>query len=44
MEADNILAPDSSRGDLHEVDLLINFNNGEEESKVPQAVIEKEEE
>ena len=44
MEADNILAPDSSRGDLHEVDLLINLDNGEEESKVPQAVIKKEEE
>ena len=41
MEADNILAPDSSRGDLHEVDLLIKLDNGEEESKVSTAVIEK---
>ena len=44
MEADNILAPDSSRGDLHEEDLLINLDNGEEESKDPKVVIEKEEE
>ena len=44
MEADNILAPDSSRGNLQEVDLLINLDNGEEESKDPKAIIQKEEE